>query len=78
MGYIILAQSARDKEKIFTIINWNVIDGDTADFILDRNQEPSIKARFLLIDTPELKDSHPYAEIAKQRVIELLNETDFI
>lgn len=78
LGYVTLAQSARDEEKIFTVIDWNVIDGDTADFILDRNQEPSIKARFLLIDTPELKDPNPYAEIAKQRVIELFNNADLI
>ncbi|MGX7349730.1 thermonuclease family protein [Dolosicoccus paucivorans] len=78
LGYITLAQSSRDEEKIFTVLDWNVIDGDTADFILDRVQEPSIKARFLLIDTPELKDPNPYAQTAKQRVIELFNNADVI
>lgn len=40
-----------------------MIDGDTTDFILDWAEEPSIKARFLLIDAPEMQNK-PYAKEA--------------
>lgn len=54
-----------------------MIDGDTTDFILDWAEEPSIKARFLLIDAPEMQNK-PYAKEAKNRVRALLIEAVLI
>ncbi|MGX7107634.1 thermonuclease family protein [Hutsoniella sourekii] len=70
--------SQLDPEKTFVVKDWKVIDGDTADFILDRQQEPSIKSRFLLIDTPELRGNIAYAKEAKARVEELFKQADVI
>ena len=76
LGYKILAES-QNKSELVTVKDFNVIDGDTADFILDRSEEASIKARFLLIDAPELQNK-PYAKEAKNRVRELLQSADLI
>lgn len=76
LGYKILAES-ENKSELITVTDFNVIDGDTADFVLDREEEPTIKARFLLIDAPELENT-PYAKEAKNRVRELLKEADLI
>ena len=54
-----------------------MIDGATADFILDRAEEPSIKARYLLIDAPEMQNK-PYPKEAKNRVRALLKEAVLI
>lgn len=55
-----------------------VVDGDTAYFLTAEQQE--IKARFLLIDTPELRHpqtgKQPLADEAKERVAELLAEAE--
>lgn len=76
LGYSMLAESEKPSELV-TVKDFNVIDGDTADFILDRSEEPSIKARFLLIDAPELENK-PYAKEAKNRVRELLKQANKI
>lgn len=76
LGYKILAES-QNKSELVTVKDFRVIDGDTADFILDRSEEASIKARFLLIDAPELQNK-PYAKEAKNRVRELLQSADLI
>lgn len=73
LGYRILAKS---QGELFNVKEYNVIDGDTADLILDRKDEPSIKARFLLIDAPEMKNK--YGEESRRRVIDLFNEADLI
>ncbi|MRI80905.1 hypothetical protein GIY11_02530 [Aerococcaceae bacterium DSM 109653] len=70
LGYNILAES-QNKSELITVKDFSVIDGDTADFILDRAEEPSIKARFLLIDAPEMQNK-PYANDAKNRVRALI------
>ncbi|XJS11043.1 excalibur calcium-binding domain-containing protein [Aerococcaceae bacterium WGS1372] len=77
LGYKILAES-QNKGELVTVKDFNVIDGDTADFILDRKEDPSIKARFLLIDAPELRGNEPYAKESKNRVRELLQSADLI
>lgn len=73
LGYRILAKSQGELVKVN---DYNIIDGDTADLVLDRKEEPSIKARFLLIDAPEMNAK--YGEESRQRVIELFNEADLI
>ncbi len=78
LGYSTIAQRAGSQESVFEVIDYSVIDGDTADFILDRKTEPSIKARFLLIDVPELRGGVPYSKAAKKRVSELLSQADLI
>lgn len=78
LGYKVLSIDPGYSEQIFTVKDYNVLDGDTADFILDREQEPSIKARFLLIDAPELNEYSPFAKKAKERVEELFKEADEI
>lgn len=77
LGYTIL-ETAPSASELVNVKDYNVIDGDTADFVLDRENEPSIKARILLIDTPELKDNAPYAEEAKKRVMDLFGQADLI
>lgn len=76
LGYKILATLNQDSEQVFEVKDFRVIDGDTVDLILDRQQEPSIKARLLLIDTPE--KGQPYAKEASARLNELLEEADVI
>ena len=77
LGYKIL-ETVPSNDQLVRVVDYNVIDGDTADFVLDRAEEPSIKARFLLIDAPELKDNAPYSEEAKKRVMELFEKADLI
>lgn len=77
LGYKILAESANPSELV-TVKDFDVYDGDTADFILDRKDEPSIKARFLLIDAPEMNHDGPYKVESRDRVIELLTQADLI
>lgn len=78
-SFNLLAQaSKREPERTFRVKDYRVVDGDTADFILDRQQEPSIKARFLLFDAPEINKSVPYSQGAKKRVIELFSQADNI
>ena len=48
LGYTTTAKTNASPSQLFTVKSFNVYDGDTADFILDRATEPSIKARFLL------------------------------
>lgn len=76
LGYKILAES-QNKSELITVKDFSVIDGDTTDFILDRAEEPSIKARFLLIDASEMQNK-PYAKEAKNRVRALLKEAVLI
>lgn len=73
LGYRILAKS---QGELINVKDYNIIDGDTADLILDRKDEASIKARFLLIDAPEMDSK--YGEESKKRVIELFKEADLI
>lgn len=73
LGYTILAKS---QGELITVKDYNIIDGDTADLILDRQDDSSIKARFLLIDAPELNDT--YGDESKQKVIDLFKEADLI
>lgn len=76
LGYKILAES-QNKSELITVKDFSVIDGDTTDFILDWAEEPSIKARFLLIDAPEMQNK-PYAKEVKNRVRALLKEAVLI
>lgn len=64
--------------QLIKVKDFKVYDGDTADLILDRKVEPSIKARFLLIDTPEINRNVPYKLEARDRVIELFKQADLI
>lgn len=77
LGYEISAQPA-DTSHLVTVKDFKVYDGDTADFILDRKDEPSIKARFLLIDAPEMNRNVPYKKEARDRVIELFEHAELI
>ena len=61
LGYKILAES-QNKSELITVKDFSVID---------RAEEPSIKARFLLIDAPEMQNK-PYANDAKNRVRALI------
>lgn len=77
LGYKTLAQPAAESHLV-TVKDFKVYDGDTADFILDRIEEPSIKARFLLIDAPEMNQNVPYKTEARDRVITLLEQAELI
>ena len=77
LGYKILAESVKPDELV-TVKDFDVYDGDTADFILERDEEPSIKARFLLIDAPEMNQNVPYKVEARDRVIELFEQANLI
>lgn len=65
---------------LFEVELIKVVDGDTAYFLTEDQRE--VKARFLLIDTPELR--HPktgkqaFADEAKARVSDLLEDADQI
>lgn len=76
LEYKILS-SPHNEADLVTVNDFNIIDGDTADLILDRPEEVSIKARFLLIDSPELK-KNPYGQMAKERVQELFQQANTI
>lgn len=73
-----LSAETQSEAELVNVTDFKVIDGDTADFILDRSEEPSIKARILLIDAPEVRGTKPYAEEAKLRVQELFEAADQI
>lgn len=76
LGYTILSTQQQSNELV-TVKNYRIVDGDTADLVLNRVDEPSVKARFLLIDAPELGDN-TYATAAKERVQELFQEANLI
>lgn len=78
LGYDILATN--ENEELTDVKEYRVIDGDTAEFQLDDNK--TVKARFLLIDTPELKHpqtgEQPFAKEAKSRLEDLFKNADKI
>lgn len=78
LGYNTLAETTASPDQLFTVKSFNVYDGDTADFILDRATEPSIKARFLLMDAPEIRGGVPYSKAARKRVNQLFEEAELI
>ncbi|MDT2767996.1 thermonuclease family protein [Globicatella sulfidifaciens] len=78
LGYNTLAETTASPDQLFTVKSFNVYDGDTADFILDRATEPSIKARFLLMDAPEIRRGVPYSKAARKRVNQLFEEAELI
>lgn len=65
---------------LFEVELVKVVDGDTAYFLTEDQRE--VKARFLLIDTPELRHpktgKQPLADEAKARVSDLLEAADQI
>lgn len=71
---------AFDASTLFEVELVKVVDGDTAYFVTSDERE--VKARFLLIDTPELRHpkigKQPLADEAKARVAELLADADHI
>lgn len=76
---------AFDAAALFEVELTKVVDGDTAYFKVeedDNSEGREIKARFLLVDTPELR--HPqtgkqaFADEAKDRVADLLEEAEHI
>lgn len=75
LGYKLLAPEP-DPEDLIQVKYFQVIDGDTVDLILDRDEEASIKARILLIDTPERKEV--YFQEAKDRLHDLLTAAEKI
>lgn len=78
LGYNTLAETTASPDQLFTVKSFNVYDGDTADFILERQIEPSIKARFLLMDAPEIRGGVPYSKVARKRVNQLFEEAELI
>lgn len=78
LGYNTLAETTASPDQLFTVKDFKVYDGDTADFILDRATEPSIKARFLLMDAPEIRGGVPYSKAARKRVNQLFEEAELI
>ncbi|MGY3814053.1 thermonuclease family protein [Globicatella sulfidifaciens] len=78
LGYNTLAETTASPDQLFTVKSFNVYDGDTADFILDRATEPSIKARFLLMDAPEIRGGVPYSKAARKRVNQIFEEAELI
>lgn len=71
---------AFDASALFEVELVKVVDGDTAYFVTADERE--VKARFLLIDTPELRHpktgKQPLADEAKARVAELLADAEYI
>lgn len=71
---------AFDMAALFEVDLVKVVDGDTAYFLTEDSRE--VKARFLLIDTPELRHpktgKQPLSDEAKARVSELLEDADQI
>ena len=69
-----------NKDNLFEVSLVKVVDGDTAYFRTAEQEE--IKARFLLIDTPELRHpqtgKQPFADEAKERVSQLLEDAEHI
>lgn len=78
LGYNTLAETTASPDQLITVKDFKVYDGDTADFILDRATEPSIKARFLLMDAPEIRGGVPYSKAARKRVNQLFEEAELI
>lgn len=78
LGYNTLAETTASPDQLFTVKSFNVYDGDTADFILERQIEPSIKARFLLMDAPEIRGGVPYSKAARKRVNQIFEEAELI
>lgn len=78
LGYTTTAKTNASPSQLFTVKSFNVYDGDTADFILERQIEPSIKARFLLMDAPEIRGGVPYSKAARKRVNQLFEEAELI
>lgn len=64
------AKIKRTANKKITVKVKKYIDGDTTRFKLKNGK--NITAKYLLIDTPELKKESPYAKEAKNRTKELL------
>ena len=79
LGYKVLATSQHEAEQI-AVKSYKVSDGDTVQLDLADNRH--IKARLLLIDTPELHHSKNgkqlYSEEAKNRLEALLKQADKI
>lgn len=78
LGFQTVATTQKPVSELITVKDFKVYDGDTADFILDRSDNVSIKARFLLIDAPEITGGVPYSKAARKRVNQLLNEARLI
>lgn len=78
LGYNTLAETTASPDQLITVKDFKVYDGDTADFILERQIEPSIKARFLLMDAPEIRGGVPYSKAARKRVNQLFEEAELI
>lgn len=78
LGYTTLVETTASPDQLITVKDFKVYDGDTADFILDHATEPSIKARFLLIDAPEITGGVPYSKAARKRVTQLFQEAKLI
>lgn len=78
LGYNTLAETTASPDQLITVKDFKVYDGDTADFILNRATEPSIKARFLLMDAPEIRGGVPYSKAARKRVNQLFEEAELI
>lgn len=78
LGYNTLAETTASPDQLITVKDFKVYDGDTADFILDRATEPSIKARFLLMDAPEIRGGVPYSKAARKRVNQIFEEAELI
>lgn len=78
LGYNTLAETTASPDQLITVKDFKVYDGDTADFILNRATEPSIKARFLLMDAPEIRGGVPYSKAARKRVNQIFEEAEII
>lgn len=78
LGYNTLAETTAIPDQLITVKDFKVYDGDTADFILNRATEPSIKARFLLMDAPEIRGGVPYSKAARKRVNQIFEEAELI
>ena len=79
--YVITPQYAMDKtgKSLIDVKFLNANDGDTLNVEMDGKKE---RVRLLMIDTPEMNydkgDPMPYAEQAKARTIELLENADSV
>lgn len=78
LGYNTLAETTASPDQLITVKDFKVYDGDTADFILNRATEPIIKARFLLMDAPEIRGGVPYSKAARKRVNQIFEEAELI
>lgn len=78
LGYNTLAETTASPDQLITVKDFKVYDGDTADLILDRATDPSIKARFLLMDAPEIRGGVPYSKAVRKRVNQIFEEAELI